>query len=133
MTTILNSPVYISDWLKFEAPSYHSRDTGTLAAGSGLLVSGTVLGKVTATGKYAPVVATATDGSQNAVAVLICAPGDKLIVDATVADQKVVVLSRHADVSHAGLTYDPSISDATKRAAVQAQLAAQGIITREGA
>jgi hypothetical protein len=127
MALTLNSPVYVADWLKYESPSYHSRDTATIASGSGVLVSGTVLAKVTATGKYVPAAATGADGSQTAVACLITP------VDATSADVKAVILTRHADVSHAGITYGPTITDATKRATVQTQLAAVGIVTREGA
>ena len=127
MATTLNSPVYVADWLKYESPNYHSRDTATIAAGNGVLVSGTVLGKLSASGKYVPSAASAADGSQTAVACLITP------VDTTSADQKAVILTRHADVSHAGITYGPTINDATKRAAVQSQLAAVGIVTREGA
>jgi hypothetical protein len=133
MATVYNSPIYIADWLKFESPSYHSRDTATIAAGSGVLVSGTVLALVTATGKYVPAAATGTDGSQTANAIFIVAPGDVLTVDATSVDQKVVILTRHADVSHAGITYGPTINDATKRAAANSQLRAVGIVVREGA
>ena len=127
MAQTLNSPLYVADWLKHESPNYHSRDTATIASGSGVLVSGTVLAKVTASGKYVPAAASGADGSQTAIACLITP------VDATSTDQKAVILTRHADVSHAGITYGPTINDATKRAAAQSQLAAVGIVTREGA
>ncbi|WAH35041.1 head decoration protein [Alicyclobacillus dauci] len=41
-----------------------------LASGNGVLAKGTVLGKVTATGKYVPYKSTNTDGSQTAVCIL---------------------------------------------------------------
>ena len=41
-----------------------------LAQGNGVIAKGTVLGKVTATGKYIPYVSTASDGSQTAVCIL---------------------------------------------------------------
>ncbi|WP_339248221.1 head decoration protein [Paenibacillus sp. FSL R10-2796] len=41
-----------------------------LAQGNGVIKKGTVLGKVTATGKYIPYVSSATDGSQAAVCIL---------------------------------------------------------------
>ncbi|GJE54571.1 head decoration protein [Methylobacterium thuringiense] len=133
MASVLLNPVYVADWLKYESPSYHSRDTATIASGSGVLVSGTVLAKVVATGKYVPAAATGSDGSQTASAILIIGALDNLTVDATSADQKAVILTRHADVSHAGITYGPTINDATKRAAANGQLAALGIVVREGA
>lgn len=133
MATTLLNPILVSDWLKYESPNYHSRDTAILAAGSGIVVSGTVLAKLTATGKYVPVAAAGSDGSQTAVACLIEGADGRTTVDTTGSDQRVVILSRHADVSHAGLTYGPTITDATKRAGAQGQLAAVGIVTREGA
>ncbi|AWN55057.1 head decoration protein [Methylobacterium sp. 17Sr1-1] len=125
--SLLETAIVASDWLKSEDGSYRSRDTAIIASGSGKLVSGTVLAKVTATGKYAPAAASGSDGSQTAVAVLL------FPVDATSADAKAVIVSRHAIASHAGLTYGATINDATKRAAANAQLAAVGIIVRQGA
>ena len=77
MPTILNELAYPSDWLKFEADNYYSRDTIIVASGAGKVLSGTPLARVTATGKFVPAAATGSDGSQTAVAVLF---GD---VDAT--------------------------------------------------
>lgn len=57
-------------------------ETIVIAAGSGKAVRGTVLGMVTATGKYRPCDASATDGSQVPSAIL----ADQ--VDATTADAK---------------------------------------------
>jgi len=50
----------------------YPRVTGnvTLAGSNGVLVRGTVLGAVTASGKYIPAASAATDGSQNPVAIL---------------------------------------------------------------
>ncbi|GLS45146.1 head decoration protein [Methylobacterium brachythecii] len=127
MGATLNSPVYVSDWLKYEAGSYYSRGTGTVASGSGALVSGTVLAKVAASGKYVPAAATGSDGTQTATAILV-AP-----VDATSVDAPCVVIENHALVSHAGLTWGSTINDATKRAAAIGQLRSVGIKVREGA
>ncbi|KMO20647.1 head decoration protein [Methylobacterium platani] len=124
---LLETAIVASDWLKHEDGSYRSRDTAVIASGSGKLASGTVLGKVAATGKYVPAAASGSDGSQTAVAVLL------FPVDATSADAKAVIVSRHAIASHAGLTYGATINDATKRAAANAQLNAVGIIVRQGA
>ncbi|ACL60600.1 head decoration protein [Methylobacterium nodulans] len=127
MATTFESPVYPSDWLKHEADSYYSRDTAIIASGSGLLVSGTVLAQVSATGKYVPAAATGSDGSQIATAILLTP------VDATASDAPAVIVARHAIVSHAGLTYGSTITDATKRAAAHGQLKAAGILVRQGA
>lgn len=124
---LLETAIVASDWLKSEGESSRSRDTAIIASGSGKLVSGTVLAKVTASGKYVPAAASGSDGSQTAAAILV------FPVDATSADAKAVIVSRHAVVSHAGLTYGASINDATKRAAANGQLGATGIIVRQGA
>ncbi|HFN0788397.1 TPA: head decoration protein [Klebsiella variicola subsp. variicola] len=54
-------------------------DSGTITGGT--FLRGTVLGKITASGKYTESVKTATDGSQNPVAILV----DN--VDASTTDQ----------------------------------------------
>ncbi|HIE9658975.1 head decoration protein [Klebsiella quasipneumoniae subsp. quasipneumoniae] len=54
-------------------------DSGTITGGT--FLRGTVLGKITASGKYTKSVTTATDGSQNPVAILV----DN--VDASTTDQ----------------------------------------------
>ncbi|MCJ2009799.1 head decoration protein [Methylobacterium sp. J-092] len=124
---LLETAIVTSDWLKTEAENYYSRDTAIIASGSGKLKSGQVLALVAATGKYVPNAATGADGSQTAVAVLA------FPVDATSADTPAVIVARHAVASHAGLTYGPTITDATKRAAANGQLKAVGIVVRQGA
>lgn len=125
---LLQTAIVASDWLKSEAENYFSRDTAIIAAGAGKLQSGTVLAQVAATGKFVPAAAAGSDGSQTAVAVLFAA------VDATSADVPMaVIVRRHAQVSHNGLAWGPTITDATKRAAAIAQLRAVGILVREGA
>jgi len=124
---LLETALVASDWLKAEADAYASRDTAIIAAGSGKLVSGQVLGKLTASGKFVPNSAAGSDGSQTAVAVLV------FPVDATSADAKAVIVSRRATASHAGLTHGATVNDATKRAAANGQLGAVGIVVRQGA
>lgn len=76
-----------------------SREKVVVASGSGVLVPGTVMGKVTATGKYkAYDNADATTGLGTAAAVLYNE------VDATAADVEAVVIVRHAEVDEALLT-----------------------------
>ncbi|WP_421792763.1 head decoration protein [Hyphobacterium sp.] len=55
-------------------------ESKTIASGAGALVAGTVLGKVTATGKFIASDEAAVDGSQTAAAILA------VDVDATAAD-----------------------------------------------
>lgn len=87
------------------------------------LVPGTVLGKVTATGKYQIAVQTATDGSE--------VPAAIVMVEQTVAantDTKVLSLVQGpAIVSKAGLILDASYNTAGELAAVYAALEAKGI------
>ncbi|BBE74356.1 head decoration protein [Oharaeibacter diazotrophicus] len=117
----------ITDWLKYEEPNHYSRETVTIASGAGVLATGTVLAKVTASGKYVAAAASGSDGTQTAVAVLVTP------VDASAADQKAVVVARDAIAGHAGLTWGATINDSTKRAAAITQLAAVGILVRESA
>lgn len=123
---LLETAVVASDFLKSEADNYRSRSIVTIAAGAGKLKPGQVLAKLTA-GKFTPNAATGSDGSQTAVAILL------FPVDATSADAQAVVVDTDATVSHAGLIYGPTVNDATKRAAANAQLAAVGIKVRQGA
>jgi predicted metalloprotease with PDZ domain len=123
----INEAGVVSDWLKYEEPNAYSRETVTVASGAGKLATGTVLAKVTASGKYVAAAASGSDGTQTAVAVLVTP------VDATSADQKAVVVARDAIVGHAGLTYGATINDSTKRATANGQLGAVGILVRESA
>jgi hypothetical protein len=87
------------------------------------LVPGTVLGKVTADGKYKIAVQTATDGSEVAAAIVM--------VEQTVAattDTKVLCLVKGpAIVSKDGLVLDASYNLDAEKAAVYAALEAKDI------
>jgi len=84
---------------------------------------GTVLGKVTATGKYKIAVETAVDGSKVAAALVIA---DQSIAAAT--DTKVVVLIKGpAEVSKGALVLDATYDDAPKKGVVYASLEALNI------
>ena len=74
-------------------------------------------------GKYVPLDLSATDGSQNAVAIL----GNT--IDASSGDTKVTVIVRAAEVNGGELIY-PSGASANDIAAINAQLTALGIIVR---
>lgn len=87
------------------------------------LVVGSVLGKVTATGKYKVAVQTAVDGSQTADAIVI---QDTSVAAAT--DTKVLVLVKGpAIVSKAALVLDATYDLQAEKDAVYAALEAKGI------
>ena len=84
---------------------------------------GTVLGKVTATGKYKIAVETAVDGSKVAAALVIA---DQSIAAAT--DTKVVVLEKGpAEISKGALVLDATYDNDAKKDAVYASLEALNI------
>ena len=114
-----------SDVVKDEGKNRFSRDTDTLASGSGKVVPGAVLGQVTASGKFKPLAPGASDGTQIAAAVIL------QYADATTADQAVVNLKRRAQVVLQALVWPEGITDAQKSAAI-AQLKALGIVPRMG-
>jgi hypothetical protein len=106
-----------------EANGYRSREAGIIASGSGKLDAGTVLGRVTASKKLVPFAPAASDGSQNAVAILFegC--------DATSADVRRTTTARDSEVQAAVLVWAAGVTDSQKTAAL-AQLAALGIAAR---
>lgn len=114
-----------ADIVKDEGKNRFSRDSDTLASGSGIVKIGTVLGKVLASGKFKPLAPTASDGTQIAAAVIL------QYADATAADQTVVNLKRRAQVVLQELVWPAGINDAQKNGALD-QLAALGIIARMG-
>lgn len=120
----MDEKFYAEEVLLSEANGYRSREKVTLVAGQNLTM-GAVLGKITASGKYkiADNVTPASDGSQTAVAVLLrdC--------DASGGDAEAVIIARDAEVKKDLLTYVAG-SDANDIAAINAQLAAVGIIVR---
>ena len=121
---------YASDWLKAESHnSGYSREEVIVISGAGVVQSGTVLGKITASGKYKPVTVGASDGSQNAAGILLNR------VDATSADVPAVIIARDAIVVHQGLIYGADIDTSGERAAVHTALRALNppILVREGA
>ena len=94
-------------------------------------VVGTVLGKVSATGKYKIAVQSAGDGSQNPVAIVV---GDAFgtaapVTIAATTDTKVLALTRgKVVVSLGALALDGSYNDAAKKQAAYDSLKAAGIL-----
>lgn len=129
MTALTMSPT-LGDLLKYELNASYSRETVTLKAGTNYAL-GSVLGKITASGKYrlSPAAAvTGDEGAEAAVAVLIQA------VDATAADKTGLVVARGpAILSKAALVFDASVDQPAEKAAKHAQLATAGVVPRDTA
>lgn len=91
-------------------------------------VIGTVLGKVTATGKYKILEATAADGSQNFAGIYIGSPaGDNSQTIAATTDTNVVVIERDAGIGKANLVFGASVDTQGEKDAIYAQMEAAGI------
>ena len=94
---------------------------------------GMLLGKVTATGKYKEAVQSASDGSQNPVAVVVGKDifADDVTVPATTDTKVLAIVRGDVIVSKAGLLPHASFNDATKLAAAYASLASVGILAND--
>jgi hypothetical protein len=129
MTVLTMSPT-LGDLLKYELNGNYSRESVTLKSGTNYAL-GSVLGKITASGKYrlspdAEVVG--DEGAETATAVLIGA------VDATGGDQPgLVVLRGPVIVSKDALDFDASVDDTAKKSTKHTQLAAAGLVPRDTA
>jgi len=84
---------------------------------------GTVLGKVTADGKYLAAIQTAVDGSAVADAIVI----RETVIPATTDTKVLVLLKGPAVISKAGLILDASYNLDAEKAVVYASLEAKGI------
>ncbi|MBR0687337.1 head decoration protein [Bradyrhizobium manausense] len=122
----LQNRIRAGGYIQSEANPFLSRDQVTIeggTGGAGKVYAGTVLGQITATGKYVPWAHGASDGSQNAKAIL----WDD--VDATASDVLGAVTSRESEVRKADLTFDATANGSQINAAIAA-LAAFNIIVR---
>lgn len=106
----------VGEFLLSEANGERSREEVTLAATTVALSAGTVLGKVTASGHYAPYDGEATNGTETAAAILY---GNKPV---STEVQPAAVVVRDAEVVGELLVG----SDAT----AEVELLAQGIVVR---
>ena len=123
---VLTEPPSMGDVLKYEVNPNYTREVVTLLAGMPYPV-GAVLGRITASGKFKLATSGGTDGAQTATAVLLYA------VDATLTDATGIVVARGpAIVSRAALAYDATVDDGAKITTKIGQLAAAGIVARDG-
>lgn len=96
--SVLVEGKHTGEFLVDEANGLRGRETGVLIAGQ-KLETGTLLGTITASGKYTRYAPGAADGSETVSGILY----DN--VDATGADTKVVVVVRDTVVRGSSLTY----------------------------
>lgn len=135
MTVVATDTQRLSNWLKYEEePSLglcHEVVTINQAAETAL-VTGTVLGKVTAGGKYKVAVETAVDGSKVADAIYIGSVlGNDTQTVAAATDTKILVLKRgKAIVSKGALLLDSTYDSDVKKNAVYASLEALEIFVQ---
>jgi hypothetical protein len=125
MAVIATSIHTISNVVKHEygADYAYCRQLVTVNDTAGTLAIGTVLGKVTADGKYKRAVQTASDGSQNAAAIVAAA---QTIAGST--DTQVLVYFRGPmGISKGGLVLDATYNLDAEKALVYSQLEALGI------
>ena len=120
---------YQADLVKEEPFRQISRTLGTISsAAAGVVKRGTVLGKVTASGKYLPYNPAAADGTQIASAILLHGPlgGD---ADATLADvTNAVLLQALAVVDTAFLVWGAGVTTQTQKNTAYAALFATLIV-----
>ena len=100
---------------------------GSQANGSTLFDIGTVLGQVTASGKYVQFAPGASDGSQNAAAVI-----SRAATVSASADTPAAAAVRGPVVLDADNLVWPTGATAAQKAAALAQLAALGLVARSG-
>jgi hypothetical protein len=106
----------------YESPAHYSRETVTVASGSGVVLANTVLGKVTLSGEYAPYDDGNDDGSESAAAVSLYE------VDATSAAVPVAAIVRSAILKYDALNWHTAADATAKTAAVAALAAVNGPI-----
>ncbi len=119
MTVFTEGP-HAGGYIVSEPDTNLSRKRVVIASGSGKLVPGQILGKVTSSGEFTKLAPGASDGSQVAAAILF----DH--VDATSADVEAIAHLKLTAVNAQEIVWPSGINDGQKAAAV-AQLAALDI------
>jgi hypothetical protein len=122
--TVLVETRHPGEFILSEANGQRSREAITIALGAGIIAAGTVLGKVTASGKYIASAVGASDGSQVPAAIAIYS------ADASSADVSVSAIVRDAEVNGKCLTYHADRDQPAEKAAANTALATLGVIVR---
>ena len=113
----------LSAFIKAEEEQSYSRKDITVASGQNLAV-GTVLGKITASGKYAAYDNDAVDGTQTAAGILTAA------VNASAADAPGVAVVRQAIAAKEQLIFGAGVTTQGEKDAAYVDLEAIGIVCR---
>ena len=115
----------IGQFVKYEeAEAQYSRENVTVASGQ-TLVTGQVVGRITASGKIAAFNAGASYGTQNAIGIMA------MDVNASAGDAPGVIVARHAVIVDADNLIWAGSPTAPQKAAAIAQLKALGIVARK--
>lgn len=122
--TVLIETRHPAEFILSEANGQRSREAITIASGAGIIAAGTVLGKVTASGKYLSSAVGATDGSQMPAAIAIHG------ADASSSDAAISAIVRDAEVNGNCLTYHADRDQPAEKAAAKEALKGLGIIVR---
>lgn len=123
----LNEALNLGDLLKYEDDCLnYSREQVTITAGQNLEL-GSVVGRVTATGKIERLDLAATDGTETPAGILLGA------IDATLIERDDgLLLARHGIVASHAVTWPVGITAPEKIAAIAA-LEVRGILIRQSA
>lgn len=123
----LNEALNLGDLLKYEDDCLnYSREQVTIAAGQNLEL-GSVVGRVTATGKIERLDPAATDGTEIPAGILLGA------IDATLIERDDgLLLARHGIVASHAVIWPAGITAPEKSAAIAA-LEVRGILLRQSA
>lgn len=119
---IYNEPNRPLEFLSSEANGQLSREQVIIAAAAPAMVAGTVLGRITASGKYTIYANGASDGTEVAAAVLAYDVAD------SASDQNATVIERLAEVKSSLLNW--GANDGTGITAGTADLLAKNIKVR---
>ena len=122
--TVLIEGLHPGAFLMTEANGQRSRENITIASGAGIVAPGSVLGRVTATGKYVVSAVGATDGSQTPAAINIYG------ADASAEVASVSAIVRDAEVNGRCLVYHADRDQPAEKAAAHEALKSLGIIVR---
>lgn len=126
MTVIATDTARYSNLVKHELwpeTGYCRKEVTVNEAAIKTYAVGTVLGKVTATGKYKIAVETAVDGSKVAAALVL----NDYSIAATTDTKVLTLIQGPAEISKGALVLDATYDDDTKKNAVYASLEALGI------
>lgn len=113
----------LSAFIKAEEEQSYSRKDITVASGQNLAI-GTVLGKITASGKYAAYDNDAVDGTQTAAGILTAA------VNASAEDAPGVAVVREAIAAKEQLIFGAGVTTQGEKDAAYVDLEAIGIVCR---